>query len=52
MADFAGIELAAGLETYGMPVADSGRLLREPHVRVLAAQLAVSLRRVPPAPSA
>ena len=45
-------KLAAGLETYGMPAADSGHLLREPHVRVLAAQLAVSMRRVPPVPGA
>jgi len=45
-------QLAAGLETYGMPAADSGQLLREPHVRVLAAQLAVSMRRVSSAPGA
>jgi len=45
-------QLAADLETYGMPAADSGQLLREPHVRVLAAQLAVSMRRVSSAPGA
>ena len=45
-------QLAGGLETYGMPAGDSGQLLTEPHVRVLAAQLAACMRRVPPAPRA
>jgi aspartate racemase len=41
-------QLAADLESYGIPADDSGQLLREPHVRVLAAQLAVCMRRVAP----
>jgi hypothetical protein len=45
-------QLAATLEAYGVPADDSGQLLREPHVRVLAAQLAVFMRRGAAAPRA
>jgi thioesterase domain-containing protein/acyl carrier protein len=38
-------QFAANLEAYGLPADDSGQLLREPHVRVLAAQLAGFIQR-------
>ena len=38
--------LAGTLEAYGVPAGDSGQLLTEPHVRVLAAQLAACMRRL------
>ena len=40
--------LAGALEAYGVPAGDSGQLLTEPHVRMLAAQLAACMRRVAP----
>jgi amino acid adenylation domain-containing protein len=40
-------QLAAELEVYGVAGNDSGQLLKEPHVRVVAAQLAAHLRRSP-----
>jgi thioesterase domain-containing protein len=40
--------LAGALEAYGVPAGDSGELLTEPHVRVLAAQLAACVRRSAP----
>jgi thioesterase domain-containing protein len=42
-------QLAADVATYGVPADDSGQLLREPHVRVVAAQLAAYMRRGPAA---
>jgi thioesterase domain-containing protein len=44
--------LAGALEAYGVPAGDSGQLLAEPHVRVLAAQLAACMRRLAPWPRA
>src|SRR5262249_18554390 len=45
-------QFAANLEAYGLPADDSGQLLREPHVRVLAAQLAAFMQRGAAAPRA
>ena len=42
--------LADTLEAYGVPAGDSGQLLAEPQVRVLAAQLAACMRRLAPRP--
>jgi len=44
--------LAGALEAYGVPAGDSGELLTEPPVRVLAAQLAACMRRLAPGPRA
>jgi len=44
-------QLAAELEVYGVAGHDSGQLLKEPHVHVVAAQLAACLGRAP-APAA
>jgi aspartate racemase len=44
--------LAGALEAYGVPAGDSGELLTEPPVRVLAAQLAACMRRLAPRPRA
>ena len=44
--------LAGALEAYGVPAGDSGQLLTDPHVRVLAAQLAACMRRLAPGPRA
>jgi thioesterase domain-containing protein/acyl carrier protein len=39
--------LAGALEVHRVPADDSGQLLREPHVRMVAAQIAAYLRRHP-----
>jgi hypothetical protein len=41
-------QLAGALDAYGFPAGDSGQLLNEPQVRLLAAQLAACMRRVAP----
>jgi len=44
--------LAGTLEAYGVPAGDSGQLLTEPHVRVLAEQLSACMRRLAAGPRA